>query len=369
MGRKKRPREGDAGGDWLDGTASEVRGSLDVGCTGEEAVCWARAVCLDACAKPLVTCPAGLGWLRLGVNALDSSSCAKLSWASRDVCSAVRETTAARVVLGLGQGCIKHDLASNRLANPMLALSHLESLANAPFMFESLRGLLRFLEFGKDGSSAILLEAPQSSQQLCELLCEQVFEASEGQDGLDDDSKQLRASTVARVASLMYQYLPPADSMLVLESCLSHILGWVGPNGKGKHPKVDAASIIERGGAAARLVHALPNLLPSTRTFKDLASKRKKVWAARLVCQLLERLVFPSSEASLILQLSFPVGRAENRQILQGQTASFVQSMQVLQSEVWTKGKTLDVLAVQAKRCYLLVFESLARQEHSQAMA
>ena len=328
------------------------------------------AVCLDeVCTKP-TPCPS-LGWLRFGVTALDSSSCAKLSWASRHMRSAIRDAAAVRVVLGLGQGCIKNDLASNRLANPVLALSHLESLAHAPFLFQSLRGLLRLVvESAQVDSTAILLEAPSAGGRLCELVCEQVLDLDEHRQ--DDDGTRLQASTVARLASLMYQYAPPKDYAMALEGMLGRIMTTESPDGKKQHRKIAATQIIERGGAAAQLVHGLPNLLPATRTFKSLASKRKQVLATKLICQLVERLTFPAAEASIILQLSFPIDRAVGHEILQGQTGPFMHSLRVLESEVWNPDKldkALDVLVIHAKRYYILVFESEMSCEQNQATA
>ena len=329
---------------------------------------WAEAVHLDEvrCTKTLPGHVGCWGSLRHGVNALDSSSCAKLAWASRGAYHAVREAAALRIVLGLGQGCIKTDLASQHLANPVLALSHLESLANSPFLFDSLRGLLRcLLESCKDDSSAILLEAPPENDRLCDLLCEHVLEmdawSQDGPTGEGGDAvlnAQLRASTVARLASLMYQYTPP-DEVTMLEGMLSQIMA------PARHLKVDAASILERGGAAAQLVHGLPNLLPATRTFRSLASKTKKVPAAKLICQLVERLLFPSAEASIILQLSLPVDRAVSRQLLHGQTTSFMHNLHILQGEVWKDPDnmgSLDILVIQAKKCYILVFENFSER-------
>ena len=360
MGRRKRQRTNAGTTVRKDGTG------LPPACDPEG---WARSVCLDEVlnskhskhSKPAFQCLPGCLPVG-GVKALDSVSMGKLASASRELYKAVRDGAALRIGLGLGHGCIQTDLPgpgpSRRLKNPALVLSHLESMANAPFLFASLRGLLRCLvETGRDESSAVLLEVSPEDDRLCELLCELVFETdvqSQDRKGHSNDAAQIRASTLARLASLMYQYKPqsPDDGLRILERMLS--LRTI------RHSKIDAAYIAEQGGVAAQLAHGLPNLLPTTRTCKSLASKTKKVFAAKLICQLLERLVFPLSEASIVLQFSLPAERAVSQQLMRGQTTSFMHNVHVLESEAWNAGKTLDVFAIQAKRRYVLVLEENA---------
>ncbi|CAE6920188.1 unnamed protein product [Symbiodinium sp. CCMP2592] len=359
MGRRKRQRT-NAGT-----TVSEDGTGLPPACD-LESESWARPVCLDEVlnskhSKPAFQCLPGCLAVG-GVKALDSMSMGKLASASRELYKAVRDGAALRIGLGLGHGCIQTDLPgpgpSRRLKNPVLVLSHLESMANAPFLFASLRGLLRCLvETGRDESSALLLEVPPEDDRLCELLCELVFDTdarSQDRQGSSNDTAQIRASTLARLASLMYQYKPqsPDDGLRILERLLS-----VRTN---RHSKIDAAYITEQGGVAAQLAHGLPNLLPTTRTCKSLASKTKKVFAAKLISQLLERLVFPLPEASIVLQFSLPAERAVSQQLMRGQTTSFIHNVHVLESEAWNAGRTLDVFAIQAKRRYVLVLEENA---------
>ncbi|CAE7243974.1 unnamed protein product [Symbiodinium sp. KB8] len=305
-----------------------------------------------------VQAPGSVEQILVALKGLDSSSMGKLTFTSRDLYFAVREAAALRIGLGLGHG-INADLASRRFENPLLVLSHLESMANAPFLFASLRGLLRCLVGrARDESSAILLEVSPGNDRLCELLCELVFETdtqSQERQGHSNDAAQIRASTLARLASLMYQYKPPSpdDSLRILERMLSLRTH--------PHTKIDAAYIAEQGGVAAQLAHGLPNLLPTTRTCKSLASKTKKVFVAKLICQLLERLVFPVSEARIVLQFSLPAEKAVSQQLMQGQTTSFMHNVHVLESEAWNAGKALDVFAIEAKRCYVLVLEENVR--------
>eukprot|EP00434_Breviolum_minutum_P006226 symbB.v1.2.005491.t1/scaffold321.1/size229442/4 len=102
-----------------------------------------------------------------GVAALSSTCCGRLATSSKGFYLAVRDALAERITLGLADGCVQADLASNRLQNPILALSHLESLAHSQFLFGGIRALLRYMvEAHHPQASICLLESSPSTDAL-----------------------------------------------------------------------------------------------------------------------------------------------------------------------------------------------------------
>ncbi|CAJ1438878.1 unnamed protein product, partial [Effrenium voratum] len=264
------------------GRRKHPKGEAPVGRSSEE---WLLAV-----ASVPGGCPPA--WLLGAVDLLPAPSCCRFSWASRLHLQSVREACGHRLALNLGEGFLRQDLVPP-VPNPILALSHLESLAHSGFLFSGLRHLLRCRE-------------------------------------------EVRASIAARLAALIYHYTPPRNWASAVETLLRLC--------QGQGPELK--TLLSKGGEVAQLLQGLPELLPKTRTAQQL--KAGKMNITKLICQLLERLAYPPRQASLLLQISLPMDRAN--QVIPNQSDLFKQTLRALEGEVWCKGdQSLDVIVVEAR--------------------
>ncbi|CAL1130524.1 unnamed protein product [Cladocopium goreaui] len=269
-----------------------------------------------------------------GVDALSSGCCGRLAACSKGFYLAVRKAVAERITLGLAEGCVQADLASTRLQNPILALSHLESLAHSQFLFGGIRALLRYM------ASICLLESPPCPDALCDLLLSQLR-------GDDDGSDGSAASAWARLAALVYHYQPPRTWQPPVESLLRR-------GAKRRSTKAATlAPLAAKGGELGQLLHGMPAVQPYTKTCKNLAIGKLNL--TKLICQLLERLVFPPQQTSLLLHLALPAAAALDADA--AQPPCFVQNLRVLEAEVWKEGDGMvDILVLDAKKSYYVMF-------------
>eukprot|EP00435_Cladocopium_sp_Y103_P018191 s2929_g4.t1 len=303
-----------------------------------------------------------------GVDALSSGCCGRLAACSQGFYLAVRNAVAERITLGLAEGCVQADLASTRLQNPILALSHLESLAHSQFLFGGIRALLRYMAPRTDSglgvaletfcyqASICLLESPPCPDALCDLLLSQLRGDSDAADG---DA----ASAWARLAALVYHYQPPRTWQPPVESLLRR-----GAKRRGAKAAT-LAPLAAKGGELAQLLHGMPAVQPYTKTCKNLAIGKLNL--TKLICQLLERLVFPPQHASLLLHLALPAAAAPDADA--AQPPCFAQNLRALETEVWKEGDGTvepglcgnlrqgggarkDIIVLDAKKSYYVMF-------------
>ncbi|CAE8638168.1 unnamed protein product [Polarella glacialis] len=271
------------------------------------------------------------------------------------------------------------------LQKPILALSHLESLAHSQFLFSAFRQLLRALWDGEGNGgvggfrsgSSWLLEAPAGPDALCDALLERVFVPRTSQansDAADGEGTSvsstsppdIRESNAARIAAMLYHYKPPDDWGLSLRSlmgdaCAAPVNRGRKGGARGQARPAELASALARGGNdLQQLLHGVRELLPATRAVKELAEG--KVDAVRLVCQIMERLVFPPRLARMALQVSLPSGRPGGEPALLGQPPAFLRNLRALEEEAWSADAgRLDIWAIEAGSLqYILLLEDHA---------
>ncbi|CAK9106747.1 unnamed protein product [Durusdinium trenchii] len=315
-----------------------------------------------------------------GLEALSSNCCARLAQCSKGFYVAVRDAVAERITLSLADGCLQADLASHQLHNPILALSHLESLAHSQFLFGGLRGLLRSMVEDRPEAAICLLESPPSTDALCDLLFSQLA-----------GGRAELASAWARLAALLYHYrtwLPSVLALLLRASPRSsrvlakgasgelgqllHGLPQVGRPGKPGRLEVPKyflailepnqyqadSHVMPRASEGKSLAVGKLNVTKLPHGFgPSFAGLEPKGPDAELglegdaqytygtahtngtTCQLLERLVFPPANASLLLHLSLPMDGATCAMDA-AQSKSFLQNLKALE----------DVIVIEAQK-------------------
>mmetsp|Transcript_88161 Transcript_88161/g.248039 ORF Transcript_88161/g.248039 Transcript_88161/m.248039 type:complete len:363 (-) Transcript_88161:69-1157(-) len=233
-------------------------------------------------------------WLWLACTALASADCARLGRVSRSVHAIVEAAVAECIETSLSGGCIATDVTAGAMRRrPLLALSHLESLAKSSFLFDALRGLLRSLvrclgNGGEDSGGGWLLEVQGGSEELCDTLVRHVF------TGAASDPWK-RDSAAARLQALLFLFAAPSQWTSALRDVLRQRADFAGR-------KVPSVELRNQGGAFGEFMRGLPRLLPVTKTAS--ACRSGNVEPAALVCQLLERLTFPATDARLVLRAS-----------------------------------------------------------------
>jgi len=284
-------------------------------------------------------------WVQLACTALDAASCARLARASpalRDVVTSLVEEE--RVLGGLVGSVLLGDmLATARGDRPLLALSHLESLAHAALLFDAARDLLRALQ--PRGGAGTLLEVPGGTVDLCCALVGQFLCYTE------QGGELVRASAVARVGALLYFFEAPVQWSSGL---LRAFREW------SRGSTATVVALHGRGGSLSKLLHGIPHLLPATRLASDVRAGHADV--AMLLCQVLERLVFPLRSARLVLRVSFPVAEDNIPGVgsSPAQSSAFVHTLRALEKEASLPSTvgSLDLWVVEAAgRHYVVSLE------------
>ena len=180
-----------------------------------------------------------LGWLPLAAVMLDSSSCARVAQASRLARAGAVAVASERIEAGLCHGALTRDVVKD--GQPLLALSHLESLANSVMVFRVLREALR----SSLGEGAWLLEV---SGALCDAIFKHVLEGH-GSAPLSallrhfDASRYGQPWSLGLLAAILRRSKRPAGNALVIGKDLGQFL-------------LGAGELLPTTAAAMAVIHA-----------------------------------------------------------------------------------------------------------------
>mmetsp|Transcript_87196 Transcript_87196/g.275364 ORF Transcript_87196/g.275364 Transcript_87196/m.275364 type:complete len:416 (-) Transcript_87196:74-1321(-) len=240
-----------------------------------------------------------LDGLRLGVfTLLGSAASTRLACTTRVIQAVVDALAAEYLVTQLRGTCLLQDALAPR-KTPLLTLSHLESLADSQLLFGAARELLGLcgssgLKYGGQQRSAVLLEVAGGEDELCEAVLGLAFPEAAAGGG------RLRASALARLATLLFRFRAPGGSW---PGQLLQALGERCSTGAGAGEQA-----VTGGGLLEMYLRGAAEVLPTTRAAVQAAKSVDKAPAtAVFLCQLLERLVFPTARTLLALRLSCPV--------------------------------------------------------------
>lgn len=242
--------------------------------------------------------------LRLGAFAgLSSVECVRLARVSR-VTQALAEALAADLVVARLRGSMLLHNAPTPRDRPLLALSHLESLARSQFALGAARELLALC--GGQEQASVVLEVDGGRESVTQAIATLAFS-----EALTDVGRHDRI--LSSVDTLLSQYKPPQGE--VWSSALLRAL----------ESRVRRCPVEELntglGESLQAFLHGAADLLPITRTAQAATAETLEPFmAAKLCCELLERLLYPADKAALVLRFSYPAaeltGIVETTQVL-----------------------------------------------------
>eukprot|EP00427_Karlodinium_veneficum_P041393 CAMPEP_0169267924 /NCGR_PEP_ID=MMETSP1016-20121227/47457_1 /TAXON_ID=342587 /ORGANISM="Karlodinium micrum, Strain CCMP2283" /LENGTH=321 /DNA_ID=CAMNT_0009352463 /DNA_START=48 /DNA_END=1010 /DNA_ORIENTATION=- len=223
---------------------------------------------------------------------LDNVACARIAHTTRSLRAVSEALVAERLQRALHESYVLRDaVAPHR--KPLLALSHLESLAKSELLFETSRDLLKlFYEVDSDDAehSGVLLELDRCDDaKLCDAISMIAFPSS----AACEQHKLLLRPLLAKAIS---QFRLPKDRWWV---------GLLKSLGRRCH-----STQRERGmGTSLKMfMNGVGDILPVTNVaLRATKSLESQATAASLLCQCLERLMYPASAEALVLHIALPV--------------------------------------------------------------
>jgi len=285
--------------------------------------------------------------LKLGCCFLDSLSCARLALSSHALHIVATSAVRDRIYVGLGGSFVADD-ALKASGNPLLTLSHLESLAHTSFMFGAARDVCRAAGAARGSDIDIwLLDVSGGARTLCKALLSQVFMQEQKGD-------LYWASSLANLSALIYHFDPPVrwlpDMYRTLQRGGSTVL---------------VSDISDQSSTLQDLLHGFPNLLPLSCTGKSIRSG--KFDTGKLICQLIDRLTFPLCDRRLVLQLSASRAQGTLKLFSVDQPSDFKNVLATLEAEVLSADCTpFDLWILETGgRVYLLLVEDKIPQQRA----